>query len=164
MNKASLKSKYPILRNLFITATWIPVVLTITTNVTNIAQIDGISMRPTLNPTDFSKDWVLLWKWKWSLYKNLKKNDIIIFKSPMDYRKKLCKRITGIENDLITTKHPYPVDRVVLPKSHLWVNGDNTFHSIDSNTFGAISSGLVIGKVVCVIWPPSRWQFFSNDE
>lgn len=45
----------------------------------------------------------------------------------------------------------------VVPRNHLWVEGDNEFHSIDSNTFGPVSLGLVVGKVVLLLWPISRW-------
>lgn len=75
----------------------------------------------------------------------------------MDPSKTYCKRIKGIQYDSILTRYPYPREVVHIPRNHVWVEGDNAFHSIDSNNFGPISNGLVVGKAVKVIWPPSRW-------
>ncbi|CBX99081.1 hypothetical protein LEMA_P083200.1 [Plenodomus lingam JN3] len=36
--------------------------------------------------------------------------------------------------------------KVVVPYGHLWIEGDNWRSSLDSNDFGPISKGLVIGK------------------
>ncbi|EDO18348.1 hypothetical protein Kpol_1013p19 [Vanderwaltozyma polyspora DSM 70294] len=143
----------------FITLSWIPVMMTFNNNVCYVANIKGSSMRPTLNPNDneISNDWVLLWKFGCQKSYNLHRDDIILFKAPSDPSTVYCKRIKGIQYDTIKTKAPYPRETVTIPRNHLWVEGDNVFHSIDSNKFGPISSGLVIGKAVKVIWPPSRW-------
>lgn len=142
-----------------VTLTWIPVVMTFNENVCYIARVDGSSMRPTLNPDDSasSTDWVLLWKYHARKAQSLHRDDVILLKSPMDPSKTYCKRIKGIQYDSILTRYPYPREVVHIPRNHVWVEGDNAFHSIDSNNFGPISNGLVVGKAVKVIWPPSRW-------
>lgn len=139
--------------------TWIPVIITFNENVCHIAKIQGSSMRPTLNPSECnsSTDWVLLWKLNCKDSNNLNRDDVILFKCPTDPAKTYCKRIKGVQYDSIKTRYPYPRDIVHIPRNHLWVEGDNVFHSVDSNNFGPISTGLVIGKAVKVIWPPSRW-------
>ena len=111
-------------------------------------------MRPTLNPSDSSNDWILLWKFRKDA---VQRNDVILFKSPMDPKKILCKRVKGVELDKVFTKYPYPKDSVIVPRNHIWVEGDNVTHSIDSNEFGPISKGLIVGSVATIIWPPSRW-------
>ncbi|SCU94522.1 LADA_0G09032g1_1 [Lachancea dasiensis] len=137
---------------------WIPVAMCFNENVCYIAKIEGKSMRPTLNPNDITHtDWVLLWKWGAKNASNLHHNDIILFKAPTNPRKVYCKRIKGMQYDTLHTRHPYPKDVVNIPRNHVWVEGDNAFHSTDSNNFGPISTGLVIGKAIGVIWPPSRW-------
>ncbi|QLG72198.1 hypothetical protein HG535_0C05520 [Zygotorulaspora mrakii] len=138
---------------------WLPVVVTFNENVCHIAKIEGSSMRPTLNPNECSSssDWVLLWKFNIRNAYNLNRDDVILFKCPTDPTKTYCKRIKGIQYDSIKTRYPYPREIVNIPRSHLWVEGDNVFHSVDSNDFGPISAGLAIGKVIKVIWPPSRW-------
>jgi signal peptidase I len=39
------------------------------------------------------------------------------------------------------------------------VRGDNRRHSCDSRVFGPVRRGELIGEVVAVYWPPSRWGF-----
>lgn len=81
-----------------------------------------------------------------------------MFRSPENPEKLLTKRVVGIQGDIIRPKSPpYPKSEVKIPRNHFWVEGDNSFHSIDSNKFGPVSQGLVIGKVVTIIWPPSRF-------
>jgi len=45
-----------------------------------------------------------------------------------------------------------------VPEGHCWLEGDHVGHSMDSNTFGPISLGLVTAKATHIVWPPSRWQ------
>jgi inner membrane protease subunit 2 len=44
-----------------------------------------------------------------------------------------------------------------VPQGHIWIEGDNWRHSLDSNDFGPISMSLVIGKAEKIIWPWSRF-------
>lgn len=128
------------------------------TETVHISQIKGTSMRPTLNPNDNSTDWVLV-----KLFRptNRERNDIVLFRSPSDADTIYCKRVKGLANDALhldknSTKRETRKDLTLVPNGHLWVEGDNT-HSVDSRSFGPISDGLVLGKVVCIIWPPRRW-------
>ena len=43
---------------------------------------------------------------------------------------------------------------VVLNPGAIWVEGDNAEKSIDSNNYGPICLGLVVGKASHVVWPP----------
>lgn len=52
----------------------------------------------------------------------------------------------------------YKSNVVRVPEGHCWVEGDHTGHSMDSNSFGPVSLGLVTAKATHIIWPPSRWQ------
>jgi mitochondrial inner membrane protease subunit 2 len=36
------------------------------------------------------------------------------------------------------------------------LEGDN-IHSIDSNTYGPVSTGMVVAKATWIIWPPNRF-------
>ncbi|AMD20862.1 HDR120Wp [Eremothecium sinecaudum] len=150
-------------RNRFIkytvlTCSWIPVYITVTHHVVSVANIQGMSMRPVLNPRDdIGSDWVLLWKLGKTNIRNLDYGDIVLFKSPTNPKKVYCKRVLGKEYDTVKTRHPFPRETCTIPKSHLWVEGDNMSQSVDSNNFGPISTGLVIGKVTKVLWPPTRW-------
>ncbi|AET38046.1 endopeptidase catalytic subunit Ecym_2304 [Eremothecium cymbalariae DBVPG len=140
------------------TISWLPVYLTVTHHVMFVSKIEGPSMRPTLNPRDnMQSDWVFVWKLRKTDIRALNYGDVIIFKSPNNPKKVYCKRIQGKQYDVVKTKFPYPREFCQIPRSHLWVEGDNGSNSVDSNNFGPISTGLVIGTITNVIWPPSRW-------
>lgn len=43
---------------------------------------------------------------------------------------------------------------MIVPPGHFWIEGDNPTASSDSRYYGAIPASLIVGKVVCRIWPP----------
>uniref|UniRef100_A0A671TZ96 Inner mitochondrial membrane peptidase subunit 2 n=1 Tax=Sparus aurata TaxID=8175 RepID=A0A671TZ96_SPAAU len=47
---------------------------------------------------------------------------------------------------------------VRVPDGHFWIEGDHHGHSLDSNSFGPVSVGLLHGRASHIIWPPHRWQ------
>lgn len=46
--------------------------------------------------------------------------------------------------------------RVTIPHNHIWVEGDNTSASTDSNDYGPISISLVDGIAGSIVWPRAR--------
>ncbi|RKP07301.1 hypothetical protein THASP1DRAFT_17256, partial [Thamnocephalis sphaerospora] len=40
---------------------------------------------------------------------------------------------------------------------HSWVEGDEPFHSRDSNAFGPVPDGLIEARVQWILWPLSRF-------
>ena len=79
-----------------------------------------------------------------------------------------------MEGDVVETRPSYPERNVIVPQNHVWVEGDEAFHSRDSNTYGPVSSQswrrtdiqvtklLLVGKVEYVLWP--RPRIVQNDE
>ena len=59
-------------------------------------------------------------------------------RSPIHPNQTITKRIVGLQGDLIATRPPYPVERIVVPIGHVWVEGDEQFHSRDSNEYGPV--------------------------
>lgn len=148
-------------RTAFITLTWFPVLYTFHNHVYQPCHIAGTSMSPTFNPgtTTTSEDIAIVQKYNLKRPNSLRRGDIIMFRSPNNPEKLVTKRITGLQGDTVFPHSPpYPKNQALIPRNHLWVEGDNTAHSVDSNTFGPISQGLVVGKVVAIIWPLSRMQ------
>jgi len=43
-----------------------------------------------------------------------------------------------------------------VPTGHVWVEGDEQFHSRDSNRWGPVSAGLVEARVTRIVWPLRR--------
>lgn len=147
------------LRTSLLTLSWIPVVYAFTSHVYQPYKIKGISMAPALNPATTTKfnDIVLVRKYFTKEPLSLQRGDIVLFRSPLDPEKILTKRIVGLQGEVVRTRcPPYPKIETTIPRNHYWVEGDNTMHSMDSNNFGPISQGLVIGKAEIIIWPMSR--------
>ena len=66
-------------------------------------------------------------------------NPILILKNANPTSQGLvCKRLSST-----TTKR--------IKNGHVWVEGDNPSNSLDSRSYGSVESGLIVGRVVCVI-------------
>ncbi|KAK3102950.1 hypothetical protein FSP39_015223 [Pinctada imbricata] len=81
-------------------------------------------------------------------------------RSPVNADKTLVKRIVGLEGDTVRAVN-YNPKRVKqefnkIPIGHCWVEGDNRKHSLDSNDFGPIPIGLIVGKATHIVWPFNR--------
>ncbi|PON50802.1 Peptidase S26A, signal peptidase I [Trema orientale] len=84
--------------------------------------------------------------------------DIVVVRSPQNPRIVVTKRLIGLEGDSVTyVVEPGKSDRsdtIVVPKGHIWVEGDNIYVSNDSRKFGPVPYGLLQGKIFWRIWPP----------
>lgn len=127
-------------------------------HIVSVAHVDGRSMQPTFNP-DSNKTWrdlVLLDKWQVTS-KRFKAGDIVTMWSPIDPELKIIKRIVAIEGDTVRTLPPYKDKLVRIPRGHVWVEGDESFHTRDSNYFGPVPLGLIESKVTRILFPFSRF-------
>jgi signal peptidase I len=113
-----------------------------------------------------------------------------------DSEEHLIKRVIGLPGDHITCCNDFgqisvngvPLDEsyielpegetdaapdsfdVTVPAGHLWVMGDNRYHSGDSlfhNSQGDDGEGFVpiedvVGRAVLISWPASRWTWLDN--
>lgn len=147
-------------RTVFWALSWVPVALTFTETVGQVMWVNGRSMQPALNPNENlgSNDLVVLQKWGLRSPQSIRTGDVVAFLSPLNPNRILIKRVLAKEGDTITPRptSSYPKNEVEIPTNHLWVEGDN-IHSIDSNDFGPISSGLVLGKATTILYPFNRF-------
>ncbi|KAK8575054.1 hypothetical protein V6N13_033720 [Hibiscus sabdariffa] len=113
----------------------------------------GPSMLPTLNITG---SLVLVERISTRTGK-LRPGDIVIFRSPETPRKVVCKRLIGMEGDQVTyvvdPKNSDRCETIVVPKGHVWVEGDNIYNTKDSRNFGAIPYGLLEGRAFWTLLP-----------
>ncbi|KAI9312279.1 peptidase S24/S26A/S26B/S26C [Dichotomocladium elegans] len=135
---------------------WFPVVMFFADHGFSYGIVQGRSMQPTFNPdsNQLWKDRVLLNKWAVTDHK-FERGEVVTLISPNDPKAILTKRIIALEGDTVQPlKHgSKPVH---VPKGHCWVEGDEAFHSRDSNTFGTVPMGLITAKVTYVLFPFSR--------
>ncbi|XP_023518168.1 mitochondrial inner membrane protease subunit 1-like [Cucurbita pepo subsp. pepo] len=79
--------------------------------------------------------------------------DIVLVRSPENPRKVMAKRLMGMVGDSVThvvdPKNNDWCETVVVPKGHVWIEGDNMYDPKDSRYFGAVPYGLLQGKGLC---------------
>ncbi|XWS12386.1 hypothetical protein CRYUN_Cryun37aG0085700 [Craigia yunnanensis] len=113
----------------------------------------GPSMLPTLNITGN----LLLVERISTRTGKLRPGDVVIFRSPESPRKVVCKRLIGMEGDQVTyvvdPKNSDRCETIVVPKGHVWVEGDYIYDSKDSRNFGAVPYGLLKGRVFWTLLP-----------
>ena len=132
-------------------------------------MVSGPSMFPTLE----NRERVLVNKFGY-LVGEPKRNEIVIFKYPMDESRDFIKRVVAIGGDTLEIvdgktfvngkklnenyiKEPFYTnyDKVVIPKGYIFVMGDNRNNSEDSrySDVGFVPLNLVKGKASVIFWP-----------
>ncbi|KAI3525248.1 hypothetical protein L2E82_02317 [Cichorium intybus] len=113
----------------------------------------GPSMLPTLNLTGD----VVLSEFISHRLGKVGPGDVVLIQSPENPRKMITKRIVAMEGEvvsfLVDPSRSEKSRTVVVPKGHVWIQGDNIYASKDSRNFGPIPYGLIQGKVCCRVWP-----------
>ncbi|KAI8882028.1 LexA/Signal peptidase [Backusella circina FSU 941] len=136
---------------------WMPVAIFFIDHGFSYATVSGRSMQPTFNPDSnmLRKDIVLLNKWAITDHK-FKRGQVVTLISPIDPKAIITKRIIALPGDTIRPLHKQN-ETVTVPEGHCWIEGDEAFHSRDSNSFGTVPIGLINAKVTYILWPPSRF-------
>lgn len=168
--------------------TWLPVAIWFNSAVVEVTRIEGPSMHPFLNShygESLGRDWVLNFKLyaqeglqrgmivflRWAPLSFFFFRDFPLPDSPSSDRSRSpvhpevvsVKRVIGVEGDVVQTRRPYPTAYVRVPAGHVWVEGDaGEGRSLDSNTYGPVSIGLVTGRLSHILLPlnkagPVRW-------
>ncbi|KAI9248267.1 peptidase S24/S26A/S26B/S26C [Phascolomyces articulosus] len=136
---------------------WFPVVMFFVDHGFSYGTVHGRSMQPTFNPdsNQMWRDRVLLNKWAVTDHE-FERGEVVTLTSPSDPKCILTKRIIALEGDTVQPlKHNKTP--VYVPKGHCWVEGDEAFHSRDSNTFGTVPMGLIKAKVTHILFPFERF-------
>lgn len=148
-----------LLRQSLIAISWAPVAIFFEGHVASIACIEGISMKPTFNPDSnmLQKDWVIENKWFWWANNELfRRGDVVTLRSPFSTQM-VTKRIVAVAGDIVATRAPRQGRVITVPEGHVWLEGDERYHSIDSNEYGPVAINLIESKIERIIWPPSRF-------
>ncbi|KAL5577183.1 hypothetical protein UlMin_018882 [Ulmus minor] len=117
----------------------------------------GPSMLPTISLTGN----LLLAERVSTRFGKVERGDVVLFRSPQQPRMVVTKRVIGMEGDTVKfVADPKKSDRcetIVVPRGHVWVEGDNIYASKDSRKYGPVPYGLLEAKVFCRIWPPKEF-------
>ncbi|KXS45484.1 MULTISPECIES: signal peptidase I [unclassified Candidatus Frackibacter] len=128
------------------------------------------SMRPTLKPGDrlFVNKFIYR-------FEDPERLDIIVFKYPVDPRKKFIKRVIGLPGDRVRIedgtvyvngnplKEDYTLSqgysdyqKVKVPPKNYFVLGDNRNNSEDSRFWGFVPRQNIVGEAWIRFWPLNR--------
>lgn len=132
-------------------------------------RVEGDSMEPTLHNNEFVVVNKLAYQWD-----GPERGDIVVFRFPLDPDRRFVKRIVGLPGDQLKVEdgvlyidgtpldEPYVAaaprysgEWVVGPEE-VFVLGDNRNNSSDSQNWGNLPLGEIIGKAEIVYWPPSE--------
>ncbi len=142
-------------------------------------KIPSGSMRPTL----MEGDRILVSKFIYR-FRPPVRGEIIVFRYPENPRRPFIKRLIGVGGDHVEIKNGHvsvngqlPDSKVEqniyyynqgtygqegqtidVPKDSYFVLGDNSSSSHDSRFWGFVPKRLLIGRAICVFWPPRRLQ------
>ncbi|KAI0758305.1 peptidase S24/S26A/S26B/S26C [Irpex lacteus] len=138
---------------------------TLTEHAGTLMLVTGRSMQlANMNPDD-SRWRDVVWFDRFSIHikREYVRGDIVALRSPSD-SKLIVKRLIALPGDVVSTLPPYPDAEVRLPEGHVWVEGDEPFHSEDSNTFGPVPLGLIDSRLDTILWPPNRYGPIVNPD
>ncbi len=129
-------------------------------------HVDGPSMQPTLMDEEYVfMEKVTYW------FSPPQRGDIVICHFP-NSSESYVKRIIGVGGDTLRIEDGVlyingaantdyfsgrmnaDMDLITVPEGHVFVMGDNRNNSTDSRIVGALSSDMVQGKAVFIVWPP----------
>lgn len=144
----------------------------------------------SMRPTFLENDRILVDKLTYR-FRPPQRGDIIVFKYPQDPKKDFVKRLVALEDELIEIRNgsvyvegkrldePYSVvknyyynrndwpyaredQKILVPKDHYYVLGDNSAQSSDSRNWGFVPKSHLKGRAIVIYWPPSRVRVIKN--
>lgn len=139
-------------------------------------KIPSGSMRPTL----IEGDRILVNKFLYR-FREPRRGEIIVFRFPENPRRPFIKRLIAVGGDSVEIRDgrvfvngqpaqaPIPTTyyhnqgqfgqartATDVPEGMYYVLGDNSSSSHDSRFWGFVPRRLLIGKAMCIFWPPKR--------
>ena len=146
-----------------------------------------IIQQESMQPTFYSNDYVVVSKQSYSIFGDIERGDVIVFRSSLldenGDQKSLIKRVIGLPGDTIEIKNGYVIlngvtiqedylaeqgvsgemEQITVDEGKIFVMGDNRAVSQDSRSpeVGQVDQDTVIGKVVLRIFPLDSIRFFG---
>ena len=155
----------------------VTIALVIRTFIVAPFKIPSGSMRPTL----IEGDRILVSKFTYR-FREPRQADIVVFRYPMEPKRPFIKRLAAVGGEQVEIRDGHVLDNgqaseslvmeqihyinqgqygqqvspVLVPAGMYFVLGDNSPSSHDSRFWGFVPRRLMIGKALCIFWPPNR--------
>lgn len=118
-------------------------------------QCTGPSMEPTIYTNN-----IIFTEHLTPRFRKVQRGDIIIAKCPTNPKQHICKRVTGLPGDKIRMG----LVSEIVPRGHVWLEGDNRLNSADSRTYGPVPQGLIKSRALFRIWPLNDIKMLNDKE
>jgi signal peptidase I len=106
--------------------------------------VSGKSMEPTFH----NGDYLIVDELSYN-FNEPQKNDVIIFRYPLEPSKYYIKRIEGLPGEKIKTNGK----EITLGENEYYVLGDNRGASSDSRSWGPLKENFIVGRAFVRLWP-----------
>ena len=133
---------------------WLPIGVTFHDIGFGIAKVDGKSMHPHI----FSSDFILIEKFTSFFFQGFPRGHVYSFPWPPHAPKIVLKRLVAKEKDWISTKNG---EYLQVPDGSAWMEGDCEAVSEDSQVYGPVPLGILQGRALAIVWPPTRWRILE---
>ncbi|KAL4943589.1 hypothetical protein BDV06DRAFT_221046 [Aspergillus oleicola] len=133
-------------------------------NVAMFQLSEGPSMYPTFSPRG---DYLLVSR----LHKygrGVEVGDVVRFYHPHFLGAHAAKRVVGLPGDFVCREEALSETvggsgkMIRVPEGHVYLAGDNLPWSRDSRTYGPLPMGLINGKIIARVWPPTKMKWVEN--
>lgn len=113
-----------------------------------------------MEPTIFTNN-ILFTEHLTPRFRKLERGDIIIAKCPTNPKQHICKRVTGLPGDHMKIGQ---FSSEIVPRGHVWLEGDNKHNSADSRVYGPVPQGLIRSRALFRIWPFTEIRMLNDNE
>ncbi|EFA02009.1 mitochondrial inner membrane protease subunit 1 [Tribolium castaneum] len=113
---------------------------------------------PSMEPTIYSDD-ILLTEHVSARLNRIDRGNIVIAKCPSNPKQNICKRVVGLPGDKIRLGFN---NYEIVPRGHVWLEGDNSGNSSDSRNYGPVPQGLIRSRALCRVWPLKDIKLLTN--
>lgn len=147
-------------------------------------EVSGSSMFPTFKNKEYVLSYLLD-----ARFNNIKRGDVIVFRSPVDEEKLFIKRVIAVSGDRIKVENgkvqlngvlldeteyldpsvttfggSYLQEGIedVVPEGEFFVMGDNRPYSSDSREWGFLENNRIIGRSLVRVWPLTDIKWVEN--
>ncbi len=114
----------------------------------------GSSMEPTFKNGDYLIVDELSYR-----FRPPKKDEVVIFRYPLNQSVYFIKRIVGLPGETIDVDGK----KTLLKDGEYFVEGDNRDASSDSRVWGPVSKKLIVGRALVRLWPINQIQVLPGN-